>query len=280
MMAVRLSLQEFILTTRGCSVLVKSDNSTVVAYLNKEGGTRSRPLCRRAMDLILWCRDQDIMLRAVHIPGIDNAIADSLSRGKSIQPTEWALQPQVVQQVFARFGQPAIDLFATRGNKHLPVYCARRWDNEAFAIDALSIRWSGMAAYAFPPLPLIHQVLLKVATEECLLVLVVPFWPRQPWFPLLASLAIETPVVLPVHPELLRLPGNQARFHDIKGLKLTAWKLSSSGSRRRVFLLRQLSLQAKEGEIRPTASTIHASVRTSDGVEREVLIQPEPLCPM
>ena len=43
--AVFLALQEFQDLCMGKMVLVATDNTTVVAYINKEGGTRSGPLC-------------------------------------------------------------------------------------------------------------------------------------------------------------------------------------------------------------------------------------------
>ena len=134
----------------GKRVLVKSDNATAVAYISKQGGKRSP-------DLLLWCHDRGIHLSATHIPGIDNLIADSLMRGRLIRPTEWALAPQVAEAAFCRLGQPLIDLFTSKANKQLPIYCTRVHDLEAYAVDALLISWEGMTGYTFPPIPLNPQ---------------------------------------------------------------------------------------------------------------------------
>ena len=65
------------------SVSVASDsghNTTVVDYINKQGGTHSHLLLRLVEDLFLWLQTRDITLRARHIPGCLNVIADRLSR--------------------------------------------------------------------------------------------------------------------------------------------------------------------------------------------------------
>ena len=48
------------------SVLVAMDNSTVVTYINKQGRTRSLPLCQLAMKILLWTHKHNIVLRARH----------------------------------------------------------------------------------------------------------------------------------------------------------------------------------------------------------------------
>ena len=97
----------------GQAVLVCSNNATVVAYINHQGGTRSARLCALAWDLIHWCMQQGIALSAVYIPGKENVTADALSRGW-IVPTEWSLCPYVAQSLFLLIDRPHVDLFASR----------------------------------------------------------------------------------------------------------------------------------------------------------------------
>lgn len=61
------------------SVLILTDNVTVAAYINRQGGTRSAPLDRLAAQLWSWCRQLDITPIASFIPGRENLIADFLS---------------------------------------------------------------------------------------------------------------------------------------------------------------------------------------------------------
>ena len=84
--AVWLTLQHFLPQVRDTAVDVLTDNSTTVAYINKEGGTQSPTLCYLALDLWAWCRQHGIYLVANHISGVRNVLADALSRGKLADP--------------------------------------------------------------------------------------------------------------------------------------------------------------------------------------------------
>ena len=56
--------------------------------------------------------------------------------------------------------------------------------------SALSVQWDGLLAYAFPPISLVSRSLTKIEQEDCRVLLIAPFWPRQPWFPVGCSLPI------------------------------------------------------------------------------------------
>ena len=109
---------------KGSCLTVFSDNTTTVAYINRQGGTRSPNLCLKAWFLLLWCRKYDIQLRASHIAGKDNTLADALSRGR-VSQGEWELAPRWADWLFQRLGRPLVDLFATAENAKLPTFCSR-----------------------------------------------------------------------------------------------------------------------------------------------------------
>ena len=58
------------------SILIKMDNTTCVAYINHQGGTTSPTLSKIAEQLWRLCLDRKIVLRAEHVPGINNVLAD------------------------------------------------------------------------------------------------------------------------------------------------------------------------------------------------------------
>ena len=256
-------------------ILIKSDNSTVVSYINRQGGTRSPTLCLHTRHLLIWCIQRGIFLTAVHTPGIDNTLADNLSRGVSLNPTEWSLAPQIVQTIFERVGIfPTMDLFATRHNKQTQVFCSRTWDEKAFAIDALSISWNRMAAYAFPPISLIYKVIQKIQEEDCVIILVAPFWPRQPWFQTMMAQLISQPFLIPADPDVLRMMGNpKARFHNVAHLKLTAWILSSNITKRRDFLKNQPIWSQEDEENQLSEYILRVCDPISTGVMKDRLIR-------
>lgn len=65
-------------------MLVRCDNTTAVAYINRQGGLRSSKLHLLAHKLLVWSRRVFLSLRATHVPGILNVGAYLLSRGNPI----------------------------------------------------------------------------------------------------------------------------------------------------------------------------------------------------
>ena len=95
MKALFLALQAFQEDVAGRHVTAMCDNSTVVAYVNKQGGTVSRPLCLLTSRLLRWTESFDVHLEARYLPGESNVLADVLSRRGLVVGTEWSLHPQV-----------------------------------------------------------------------------------------------------------------------------------------------------------------------------------------
>ena len=87
----------------GLTVLVASDNS-IMSYINKQGGTRSIQLCRRTKKLLLMCQANQIVLRAQHIPGRLNVLADILSHPSQMSGTEWSLHTSVFRELTREWG--------------------------------------------------------------------------------------------------------------------------------------------------------------------------------
>ncbi|KAI2661279.1 Transposon Ty3-G Gag-Pol polyprotein [Labeo rohita] len=89
-------------------------------------------------------------LRATHIPGEANRVADSLSRQVSLGG-EWRLHPsQSVQLIWDRFGQAQVDLFASPESTHCQLWYGLT--EAPLGIDALAHSWPrGRLKYAFPP---------------------------------------------------------------------------------------------------------------------------------
>ena len=66
--AVFLALKEFQDLCIHKIVLVVTGNTTVVSYINKEGGMRSDPLCALLWRILTWCTRNQVTLKARHIP--------------------------------------------------------------------------------------------------------------------------------------------------------------------------------------------------------------------
>ena len=163
-----LGLQSFREDVIGHHVTAMCDNSTVVAYVNKQGGTVSQALCSLASRLLRWMESLDIHLDASYLPGQANVLADLLSRRGQVLGTEWSLHPQVVRSLLRIWGNPSIDLFATSLNAKLPLYCSLVPDPQAVFEDAFRHPWDDLDVYAFPLFPLIGRVVARVQESSSL----------------------------------------------------------------------------------------------------------------
>jgi hypothetical protein len=65
--AVLLGLEHFQTQLKNQRVSLFSDNSTVVAYIRKQGGTHSPVHCRMTWELLQFCRRENIVLVPWHI---------------------------------------------------------------------------------------------------------------------------------------------------------------------------------------------------------------------
>ena len=82
--AVLLALKTFVpqLSLHQRIIQVASDNTTVCAYINKLGGTRSWDMFALTWHLFAFCRKNKVVLSARHVPGVMNLVADQLSRSQ------------------------------------------------------------------------------------------------------------------------------------------------------------------------------------------------------
>ena len=168
--------------------MIATDNTTVVAYINKQGGSHSHSLLCLVVDLFLWQQTQDIAIWARHIPGCQNVIGlvDRLSRLNQPITTEWRLHPEIVTQIF--------------------------WsptpEPRALLIDALLQDWQGRSMFMFPPFPLLSKVIQKLrTTQQGEVILIASWWQSQPWFPHLLCLCVDHPLFFPYSRDLLSQQG-------------------------------------------------------------------------
>ena len=163
-------------------------------------------------------------------------IADKLSRPNRIPSTEWGLNRNVANQVFSLWKVPQLDLFATRFNHLLPLFVSPVPDHRASAVDAMSMDWGNLFAYAFPPFNLIPLVLAKIRKSPCQIILIAPLWPQRSWFPLLMSLLSDLPRKLPAIPDIVSQNRGSLLHSNPAILHLHAWRLSGIKSEVDKFL--------------------------------------------
>ena len=94
-----LALQEFESVVSGQSVLVQSDNRSVVAYIVHQGGTLS-VLVSTGSQSVAVVYSSGVHLSATHIPGEGYLMADFLSRGIFL-PSVWKLETSLFQRILS-----------------------------------------------------------------------------------------------------------------------------------------------------------------------------------
>ena len=219
LMAVFLALQRFEPLVRGCHVRVRTDNTTTVCYINKQGGLHSPALDRLARDLTLWCDTRILSIRAYHIAGLLNSGADLLSRGRYWYG-DWCLHQGVANQIWSRYGRPEVDLFASQENAK----CSRFFSiigSAPLGLDALSHDWPRELLYAFPPLELIRPTLERIRLQGQSVLLVAPAWGS--WRSEIAPLLYDDPWRLPPLVNLLSQANGDILHPSPQDLDLWVW---------------------------------------------------------
>ena len=192
----------------GQSVLIRSDNTTTIAYVNRFGG-RYKDLQDLARKMLTSAWAARIELKAVHIPGVLNVISDELSRQQD--RSDWRLRKRAFLRLEKRFGPHSVDRFATRANRRLPRFNSRLPEPGAEAQDAMSQDWSQENNYCCPPFAMISRVLRLAETQRAEMTLVAPRWLHATWWPRLARICREM------------LPLSRADFKAGRSGKVEPW---------------------------------------------------------
>ncbi|KAK7898546.1 hypothetical protein WMY93_019399 [Mugilogobius chulae] len=261
MEAVYLALHQFLPVVRGRQVLVKTDSTAVVSYINHQGGLRSPSLHARARQLLLWAQSEGVSLRAFHLPGPLNTAADLLSRGAP-HPGEWRLHTQVVSQIWCRFGQALVDLFATEENSHCPLWFSMTGPPGPLGTDAMSQIWPLGVLYAFPPLPLLPALLSRIRLLRAQILLVAPNWPQRPWMSEVSEMLDRPPWRLPDRPDLLTQHQGRIWHPRPKALNLHVWPLNGAAG----TLWHLLDQGRSESTLRGYLAAISVAHELCDGV--------------
>ncbi|KAG6457274.1 hypothetical protein O3G_MSEX010212 [Manduca sexta] len=205
------------------SILIQSDNKTVVAYLKNQGGTKSATLLKLAGDILNLANCRKIEIQIEHIPGQYNIISDRLSRGKSLP--DWHLSKSILKVIFNKWGTPCIDLFATQESAVVARYVTRFPCKQAEYVNAFTKMWAYKLAWIFPPPPLIPRILQHLKQSQGTFLLVVPRWENVFWRPILKKRALDRPFTIRnLHNPLIELQTNHPP-PKIQNLCLEVWKV-------------------------------------------------------
>ncbi|XP_045124296.1 uncharacterized protein LOC123512156 [Portunus trituberculatus] len=228
--AILFTLQAFWQEVKGKHIKNFCDNSTAVTYVNEMGGTKSLPCNDLSILIWDWCVDNEVWITCSHIPGKANYEADEASRIFNSWH-ECKLDVNVFSSLCSTFGTPSIDLFASRLNKQIPIFCSWKPDPEAMYFDAFSLNWTNFTLpYLFPPFSLISRCLQKMGAEQVKGWIVVPLWRSQPWMGRLLHMLIDHPRLLRKSKNILRHPCSAETHPILTHTRLMACLLSGTPS--------------------------------------------------
>ncbi|XP_078608493.1 uncharacterized protein LOC144880269 [Branchiostoma floridae x Branchiostoma japonicum] len=277
MMAATFAVQSFCKDKVNSAVRIKSDNSTVVAYINRRGGTKSSVLADLALNLWSFCVERGLLLSAVHVAGLDNVRADFKSRNFN-RLTEWSVSPsvyEIILQICPALRNPrAVDLFASRLNRKLRLYVSWEPDPEAVGTDAFTLDWNQWEAlYAFPPFILVGRVLTKIRQDKVQRVhLLAPIWETAAWYPMLLHMLVQEPVRLPTSRFLLTQPVDGTPHPLGESLRLAVWTVSGLDTESLKFRMELPECSWHPGDREPVGYTRPPGGDGLAGVVEKVLI--------
>ena len=162
----------------------------------------------------------DVHLEVEYIPGVDNVAADRLSR--TTDREDWRLNPQIFARICELRFLPDVDCFATSQNAQVPRFFSWTFDPRSLGTDFFKQKFThnGLRLYGNPPFSVVGRVLDKVRREGLEMLLVVPCWTGQPWWPLLQTMYTAPPLLLP-RAENTFLPVSTA---NLEGIGLPGWQ--------------------------------------------------------
>lgn len=211
MLAVRDGVLFFKDKLRNSIVNVRSDNSTVVAALNRWGS--SSPLINVLIDQIhRICLGLHIDLNATYTPTESNIVADRASRLLPIRPehrkmmallllhqiqdvshTSTWITPQGVLQALCRTLRVRPKWNILTGTS---VRTRRRMATTEVTPTHLILQDTRRTAFAFPAIDQITQFLRLIQVTRITVLVILPLFPASPWWRTVCHLAVSPPALI------------------------------------------------------------------------------------
>lgn len=103
--AIFMGLRCFAKNTRNANILIRCDNTTATACINRMGSVQHQHLNTLTKKVWQWCQGRNLWLPAAYINTKDNWQADEESR--ALKPeTEWSLASFAFSRIVKEFGKP------------------------------------------------------------------------------------------------------------------------------------------------------------------------------
>ena len=138
-----------------------------------------------------YCIEKQAWISTEHILGRKNSTADFMSHTLN-KKTKWSLSSAIFLKIVEHYSfQVEIDLFAIYSNKQIPRYVLWHPVPFSYAVDAFNLNWKNLNFCALSSFNLTGKLVSKIIREQALGIMIIPHWPTQNWFPLLAKCLIN-----------------------------------------------------------------------------------------
>ena len=154
-----------------------------IAYICSEALHKSQNLLREIVILIQTLQTRNLRIKAFRISTLLNSKADALSRLPHLL-IEWELPMKIFKEITHLRGPVQIDLTASSSNYKVETSISPYPDPIAIGHNALAWDWNlWHQIYIFPPKWLIPLVITKLQTYKGHGLIILPWYPAEPWFP-------------------------------------------------------------------------------------------------
>ena len=178
-----------IMMCHGDHVHLTMDSKTAVAFINRQGGTRSRILSQTAINLWKLVLTKKGWVKATWLPRESNTMADMLSKA-NISIWDFGIREELLQPLWNLWFKPLVDCFASRRFHITQRYYSFHPDQMAERRDAFSVNKWPSHVYAFPPVPLIPMMLDKIRSDKIRVIAILPKWENAKWWDMMSELLV------------------------------------------------------------------------------------------
>ena len=161
-------------------VLVATDNTTVVSYINREGGMRSGPLCALLWRILTWCARNQVTLKARHRLaefGRRQAVQARPDHPNRVVSPSGGL-PSNMQQVAPASTRP----ICHEVQQQVALVCVTGTRSPGCSSECAQFAMVGSGSIHLPTVSHIGQAVMLQDSPYKRIILIAPGWPIMPWF--------------------------------------------------------------------------------------------------
>ena len=134
------------------------------------------------MEIFSLTKEHDVIIDMEWIPRSGNEVADYLS--KIVDFDDWSVKDSYFGAVDSIWGPFTVDGFANSVNAKVPRFYSLLFQPGSLGVDSLAFDWGPENCWLVPPVYLTPRVLMHFRYCQSRDVLVVPFWPSSPFWPI------------------------------------------------------------------------------------------------